>query len=187
MPNTKNTTVPQEDKKLSSVLENYIEIIYTEEMQQGAARASTIAEQAKVSRSTVTSALKSLKNLGYIDYSPYSLIHLTEEGKKIGKDLSHRHEIFKEFFHNVLQLTDADADDVACELEHVVPLHATRRLGQFLVYLRNKDDDMSNWQEDYKVLRKQAIKEAEKNELQRQKEESKKNKEETIDTISKYL
>ncbi len=176
-----------DEKKLTRILENYIEIIFTEESEQGAARASSIADKAKVSRSTVTSALKNLKSMGYIDYSPYSLIHLTEEGKKIGKDLSHRHVIFKEFFHNILQLTDAESDEVACELEHVVPLEATKRLGQFLVYLRDKGDIIDSWQEEYKKLRQQIIKEAERNEVQRLKEESKKNKEENIDTIKKYL
>ncbi len=181
------TVAKIEDKKLSRVLENYIEIIFSEEEQQGAARASTIADKAQVSRSTVTSALKNLKSLGYIEYSPYSLIHLTEEGKKIGRDLIHRHEIFKDFFENILQLSSDEADSVACELEHVVPLETTRRLGQFLVFLKDKGDTISSWQEEYKELRKQVLKEAEKNEAQKQKEESKKNKDDNINTIKKYL
>ncbi len=176
-----------DDKKISNVLENYIEIIYEEEMHEGAVRASTIAEKAKVSRSTVTSALKTLSTLGLVKYSPYSLIRLTDEGKKIGKDLSHRHEIFKDFFQNILQLSDADSDFVACELEHVVPLEATRKLGQFLVFLKNRSEIIDTWQDEYKELRKQVLKDAVKSEHEKQKIESKKNRADSIHTIEKYL
>ncbi len=175
----------QDEINISSTLENYIEIIFCEESTQGAARASTIAEKANVSRSTVTSALKTLKAMDLVVYEPYSLIHLTDEGRKIGRDLNHRHDIFKDFFQNILQLTDKEADDVACELEHVVPLEATRRLGQFLVFLKNKGEFVDSWQNEYKTLRKQALKNAEKSEIDKQKKALKDNEE--IETIKKYL
>ena len=47
-------------RQLSPVLENYLEIIFHQEIREGAARASSIAEAAGVSRSTVTSTLKAL-------------------------------------------------------------------------------------------------------------------------------
>lgn len=71
-------------RQLSPVLENYLEIIFHQEIREGAARASSIAEAAGVSRSTVTSTLKALKSMGYVDYEPYSLVHLTEAGMHIG-------------------------------------------------------------------------------------------------------
>ena len=71
-------------RQLSPVLENYLEIIFHQEIREGAARASSIAEAAGVSRATVTSTLKALKSMGYVDYEPYSLVHLTEAGMHIG-------------------------------------------------------------------------------------------------------
>ena len=87
-----------EQKTLSPSLENYLEIIFLEEAKTGAARASAIADAANVSRSTVTSTLKVLRSMGLVEYEPYSLIHLTEEGRVIGRDIAHRHIIFREFF-----------------------------------------------------------------------------------------
>ena len=80
-------------RQLSPVLENYLEIIFHQEIREGAARASSIAEAAGVSRSTVTSTLKALKSMGYVDYEPYSLVHLTEAGMHIGRisPPAHRH------------------------------------------------------------------------------------------------
>ena len=156
-------------RQLSPVLENYLEIIFHQEIREGAARASSIAEAAGVSRSTVTSTLKALKSMGYVDYEPYSLVHLTEAGMHIGRDIAHRHIVIQEFFQHILQLGQvaAQADrllvhghlirEVACELEHVIPPDVIRRLGQFVLYLRSREDDWKNWQEDYKEIRLEHI------------------------------
>ena len=63
-----NTGVPVADKKLSPILENYLEIIFLHELRDGAARASDVAGAAGVTRSTVTSALKTLQKTGYVEY-----------------------------------------------------------------------------------------------------------------------
>ena len=144
-------------RQLSPVLENYLEIIFHQEIREGAARASSIAEAAGVSRSTVTSTLKAPKSMGYVDYEPYSLVHLTEAGMHIGRDIAHRHIVIQEFFQHILQLEPNVSNDVACELEHVIPPDVIRRLGQFVLYLRSREDDWKNWQEDYKEIRLEHI------------------------------
>jgi len=143
-------------KALSPVLESYLEIIFLEETRHGAARAKAIAEAAGVSRSTVTSTLKILKALGMVEYAPYSLIRLTAEGRAVGRDIAHRHIIFHEFFRDVLQLDEQQANDVACELEHVVPPEVIRRWGQFVLYLSSRDF-WKNWREEYHVERKELL------------------------------
>ena len=152
--------MPQERndvRQLSPALENYLEIIFYQEIREGAARASSIAEAAGVSRSTVTSTLKVLKKMGYVEYEPYSLVHLTEAGMHIGRDIAHRHIVIQEFFQHVLQLEPGVSNDVACELEHVLPPDVIRRLGQFVLYLRSREDTWKNWQEDFKQVRKEHI------------------------------
>ena len=152
-------------RQLSPVLENYLEIIFYQEIREGAARASSIAEAAGVSRSTVTSTLKALKSMGYVDYEPYSLVHLTEAGMHIGRDIAHRHIVIQEFFQHILQLGPSVSNDVACELEHVIPPDVIppdviRRLGQFVLYLRSREENWKNWQEDYKEIRLEHIQSA---------------------------
>lgn len=147
-------------RQLSPMLENYLEIIFYQEIREGAARASSIAEAAGVSRSTVTSTLKALKSMGYVDYEPYSLVHLTEAGMHIGRDIAHRHIVIQEFFQHILQLGPSVSNDVACELEHVIPPDVIRRLGQFVLYLRSREENWKNWQEDYKEIRLEHIQSA---------------------------
>lgn len=132
-------------QQLSPILENYLEVIFRLEARDGAARASSIAEMTQVSRSTVTGALKSLKSMGYVEYEPYSLIHLTNEGKKVGRKIAHRHFVFQSFLEKVLFLDPQDADNTACALEHVVPDQVTKRLGEFVLFLKSRPDFWAEW------------------------------------------
>ena len=136
-------------RELTPALENYLEIIFRLEVREGAARTGGIADAAGVSRSTVTSALKVLKTMGLIEYSPYSLIYLTEQGLVIGRDIAHRHFVFQEFLENVLQIETKEADEAACMLEHVVHPDVIKRLGQFVLFLKSREDFWTDWREIY--------------------------------------
>ena len=150
---TENKSPPRtpDGREMSAALENYLEIIFRLEVREGAVRAGAIADAAGVSRSTVTSTLKTLKAMGLVEYAPYSLIHLTEQGLIIGRDVAHRHFVFQEFLENVLQVDPAKADDIACLLEHVVSADVIKRLGQFVLFLKSRQDFWDNWQEIYKA------------------------------------
>lgn len=137
-------------RELTAVLENYLEIIFRLEMREGAARAGAIAEAAGVSRSTVTSSLKVLKTMGLVEYSPYSLIRLTDEGLVIGRDIAHRHFVFQEFLENILHIDGSRSDEVACMLEHVVPPDVVKRVGQFVLFLKSRPEFWEGWQDIYK-------------------------------------
>lgn len=137
-------------RELTAVLENYLEIIFRLEMREGAARAGAIADAAGVSRSTVTSSLKVLKSMGLVEYSPYSLIRLTDEGLVIGRDIAHRHFVFQELLENVLHIEASRADEVACMLEHVVPPDVVKRVGQFVLFLKSRQEFWEKWEDIYK-------------------------------------
>ena len=136
-------------RELTPALENYLEIIFRLEVSEGAARAGAIAEAAGVSRSTVTSSLKALKAMKLVEYSPYSLVHLTEEGLIIGRDIAHRHFVFQEFLENVLHIEQDAANEAACALEHVVPQPVIKSLGQFVLFLKSRPDFWKNWRDIY--------------------------------------
>ena len=118
-------------RQLSPVLENYLEIIFHQEIREGAARASSIAEAAGVSRSTVTSTLKALKSMGYVDYEPYSLVHLTEAGMHIGRDIAHRHIVIQAVSYTHLTPsmppTASSLSARTCALRRLKPYRARRR------------------------------------------------------------
>lgn len=135
-----------EEEKLSPILENYLKIIFQEELEYGVARTGAIAEQANVSSSTVTSALKSLKKMGFVSYHPYKYIKLTELGKKIAKKIVHKHLVFNEFFTSILFLDQKKSHQLACDLEHLFDPEAFKQFSKFVLYTVKQPNFLQGWQ-----------------------------------------
>ncbi len=145
------------ERSLTPSLENYLKIIFREEQEGGSAHASAIADAAGVSRATVTSTLKALRGMGLIEYEAYSPIKLTEEGRRIGRDLMHRHIVFREFFQHVLQFDEAQADAIAGEVGSSMPRHVVRRCGRFVLYMQKNRERWQDWQNEYEKEREKLL------------------------------
>jgi DtxR family Mn-dependent transcriptional regulator len=120
---------------LSESMEDYLEVILALEKKTKVARAKDIAEQLQVQRGSVTGALKNLGEKGLINYEPYSFITLTAKGKRIARDVTHRHHVLKDFLLNVLQIDPVIAEDNACRMEHAVDKKTIERLILFIEYI----------------------------------------------------
>lgn len=143
----------QQDAPLSPALENYLIIIFRLEFSNGVCRASDLAAAAGVTRSSVTSALRMLSRLGYIQYSPYKLINLTEKGIQAGEKLAHKQLVLQDFFHSILQLPDDVVQRTACALEHCMPDEAMLRLRQFVMYMHEKEDQWKHWHTEFQDMK----------------------------------
>jgi DtxR family Mn-dependent transcriptional regulator len=120
---------------LSESLENYLEIILSLEQTHKVARAKDIAEGLNIQRGSVTGALKTLAEKGYINYEPYSYITLTPKGKKRATTIAHRHAAIKEFLVRVLKIDKATAESTACRMEHAIDEKTFERLVCFIEYI----------------------------------------------------
>ncbi|MBL7178776.1 MAG: metal-dependent transcriptional regulator [Desulfobacterales bacterium] len=125
----------EKDTELSESLEDYLEVILELEQDHKVARAKDIADKMGFQRGSVTGALKSLKEKGLINYTPYSFITLTAKGAKIAKEITRRHNVLKDFLLNVLQINADKAETIACRMEHAIDKAAIDRLVCFIEYL----------------------------------------------------
>lgn len=139
-------------KGISASLEDYLEVIFHLEESSRVARAKDIAKQLGVQCASVTGALKALANRGLINYSPYSHVTLTTEGRNIGQDIVHRHDILREFFMSTLQLDLERAEANACRIEHLIDSIAVDRLTQFLKFLRLCPRTGINWSDGFALF-----------------------------------
>lgn len=120
---------------LSDSLENYLEVIFDLEKTNKVARAKEIAERLDLQRGSVTGGLKTLSDKGYINYAPYSFITLTDKGKRVARDITHRHAVIREFLVKVLRIDDEIAEDTACKMEHAIDPQTIERLVCFIEYI----------------------------------------------------
>jgi len=121
--------------KLSASLEDYIEAIYNIVEEKEKARSKDIAACLKVSGASVTEALRSLSAKGLINYAPYAAITLTDKGRKVAKDVVHRHNALKHFFTDVLGIKEDIAEEGACRVEHTAPREIIDQMINFINYL----------------------------------------------------
>jgi DtxR family Mn-dependent transcriptional regulator len=120
---------------LSSNMEDYLEAIFHISAEKKAARAKDIAERLQVNKSSVTGALRSLSEKGYVNYAPYDIITLTAEGQVLAKDVVRRHETLKDFFVKILLLDDAEAEETSCKVEHAISEKILNRIINFVEFM----------------------------------------------------
>jgi DtxR family transcriptional regulator, Mn-dependent transcriptional regulator len=113
------TAAPYGDA-LSASLEDYLEAILLLERSSRVARVSEIAEQLKVSRPSVTSALKNLGSRGLVLHARYGHVTLTTEGARIALGVERRHIAIRDFLTGILSIPEDLAEVSACRLEHVL-------------------------------------------------------------------
>lgn len=120
------------DSRYNTTVQEYIEIIRDLVKERSVARVKDIAEQRGVSRSSVSTALSNLKELGLVEHEYYGYAVLTEEGQLLGDLLEHRHSIILRFLTNILGIPEDTADEEACKLEHSISANTLNALMRFV-------------------------------------------------------
>jgi len=108
--------------ELSNSLEDYMEAVRNIELEKGYATVGEIAEVLNVKKPSVFLAMKQLKERGLVEYTQYSPIVLTGEGRYYADRVISCHTMVKEFLITVLKMKEKRADEVACCIEHIMTL-----------------------------------------------------------------
>ena len=125
------------DKNLTSTQEDYLEAILELTEKRVVARNMELSSKLGVRRATVTRALKLLTQKGLVNHEMNGYVTLTDEGKAIAQDILARHELFRHFFRDILNLEDDEADEIACRIEHSVSGNALKK---FRLFIKRADE-----------------------------------------------
>ncbi len=104
----------------SGQMEEYLESILDIEEIDGIARTSAIARCMKVAPASVTEALQTLADKGFIHYKPYKGATLTDEGREMARKVKRRHRLLEVFLSDVLHINRDKVHDEACRMEHTI-------------------------------------------------------------------
>ena len=104
--------------KQKKSVEDYLKIIYILSKRKGV-HGADIAGELKVSRPTVSVALKALAEEGYLFLDDVHEVHLTEKGRQIAENTYERHNTFRQLLTG-LGVDEKTAAADACEMEHAV-------------------------------------------------------------------
>ncbi|MGV8142988.1 MAG: DtxR family transcriptional regulator [Methanothermobacter sp.] len=130
-----------QNKKLSENIEEYLETIYRLSHNGERVKTTKISKTLEIAPGSVTQMLKKLDKMGYVDYSLYQGVKLTEKGLKTAKSITRKHRLLERFLYDILKLKNNLLHDQACEMEHSLSDEAERALCQVLDHPDKCPDD----------------------------------------------
>jgi DtxR family transcriptional regulator, Mn-dependent transcriptional regulator len=132
----------QNRKRLTSAMEDYIEMIYRHYLIEGSMRINTLADLLNVQPPSATKMIQKLTKLELVNYKKYGIITLTKAGLELGKFLFERHNIIESFLKNL-----GARDNVLLEtelIEHSISAFTVHRLELFNSYIRENPNFLSD-------------------------------------------
>ncbi|MCL2548788.1 MAG: metal-dependent transcriptional regulator [Symbiobacteriaceae bacterium] len=118
--------------RLTASSQDYLEAILKLSEESPQIRSIDVAERLGVSRASVSRALRPLKDAGLIEQKRYSLISITDAGRKAGQEVEERHVALRHFLSDVLGVNPGVAEVDACSMEHSLSLESLTKLQGFL-------------------------------------------------------
>lgn len=105
--------------KTNESAENYLETILILSHKLPVVRSVDIATELGFKKSSVSVAMKNLREKGHITVTDAGFIYLTEEGKQIAEMIYERHGILTKCL-TALGVSEETAESDACKIEHVI-------------------------------------------------------------------
>lgn len=112
--------------------EEYIEVIHELEVKFRIARVKDIARLRGVTQSSVSTVLNQLIKKDLIKHESYGHVILTPVGLALARDLRMRHRMLKNFFKQILGLSEEISEQDACKIEHMISAETIQALTHFM-------------------------------------------------------
>lgn len=112
--------------------EHYLRAIWDALERHGYARVTDVAHALGISHATLSIGLRPLEERGLVGHDPRRFLVLTDAGRRIAREVHHRHSVTLRFLRDVLGVDSGTAEREACLLEHDLGASTTERLVDFL-------------------------------------------------------
>ena len=99
--------------------ENYLETILVLSRKLPVVRSVDIATELNFKKSSISIAMKNLREKKYITVTDAGFIYLTDSGSEIAEMVLERHEVISSWLVNMGVPEDIASED-ACKIEHVI-------------------------------------------------------------------
>ena len=108
---------------------------------RGYARLADVARELGIAPPTLLVGLKALEARGLVSHDDRRFLVLTPEGERIAREVHHRFAVMRAFLKDVLGISEQQALDEACLLEHDVSGSTVERVLD-LVKLMREDAEL---------------------------------------------
>ena len=115
--------------------EDYLRVLYELKKEKGVIRVKDVALKLGVRPASVVDYLERLRSRGLVIYRKRGLLDLTREGSDRARRLYERHHAIKEFLSVLLGISEEQAEDAACLMEHGLSDDLLRRIELFMEFV----------------------------------------------------
>lgn len=116
---------------LNESAENYLETILILSRRLPVVRSVDIATEMNFKKSSISVAMKNLRENGYITVSEAGFITLTKQGREIADMIYERHTFLSDWLKS-LGVNEATAAKDACRMEHVISRESFAAIKQYV-------------------------------------------------------
>lgn len=117
--------------KMQESAENYLETILILQNRNGQVRSIDVANEMSFTKPSVSVAMKSFRNDGYITVDEDGYIHLTESGLRIAETIYERHRTIAKALM-ALGVDEKTAFEDSCKIEHDISVQSFEKLKEHL-------------------------------------------------------
>ena len=128
-----------DENEITHSAAHHLMAVHELRQRHGYARVSDIAQHLKITKGSVSSAMKHLKERGYIQEDHNRFLELTEHGLQVVWETEATRLTVKKFLSDARGMDDDDAEIDACKVEHLISTEARSRLVGFLRFLFSED------------------------------------------------
>jgi Mn-dependent DtxR family transcriptional regulator len=108
------------EKEVSHSMAHYLQAVAALKTEKGHAKVGDIADRLGVSKSGVTSMLRTLHGRGFVDHERYGAVELTETGRRLAERTETNRRVLTVFLTDILGVPEDVASEDACMIEHLV-------------------------------------------------------------------
>ncbi len=117
---------------INESVENYLETILILSRQLPVVRSVDIANELGFKKSSISIAMKNLRENDYITVTDAGFIYLTDAGKEIANMIYERHEFLSKWLTKIGVSPEIAAKD-ACKIEHVISKESFEAIKKYVM------------------------------------------------------
>jgi DtxR family Mn-dependent transcriptional regulator len=139
------------EKEVSHSMAHYLQAVASLKGEKGHARVGDIADHLGVSKSGVTSMLRSLQTRGLVAHERYGCVELTPSGQRLAERTESSRRVLTMFLTEILGVPEYVATEDACMIEHLVSPEVSIELLRLTSFLRSQHPVAQQFRDAYKA------------------------------------
>ena len=141
------------EKEVSHSMTHYLQAVAALKGEKGFARVGDIAERLGVSKSGVTSMMRSLQGRGLVTHERYGSVELTLSGRYLAERTESNRRVLTVFLTEILGVPERVAEEDACMIEHLVSPQVMVELLRLTSFMRSQNESASRFREEFRGSR----------------------------------